>query len=72
MDVKSDAARFKAVALLRYNEGWDTFIECYTDAEMEAFIKEAGGFDKAVKQAKRLASVWMYRRADARAEGSWL
>jgi len=62
--------RLQALAEARYNQGWDTFVECYEAADWEAFTTDDDtGQPMTWRQARELAeacaSVWRERQAEA-------
>lgn len=70
MKQKTIIKRLKALALAKYNEGWDTFVECYDDADWLAFTThfdtgEAMTWAEARAMAETCASVWHERQVEA-------
>lgn len=70
MKQKTIIKRLKAMALAKYNEGWDTFVECYDDADWLAFTShfdtgEAMTWAEARAMAETCASVWHERQIEA-------
>ena len=62
--------RLQARALAKYNEGWDTFVECYELADWVAFTTnddtgEPMTWREALAMAETCASVWRERQAEA-------
>lgn len=61
--------RLQKLAVKNYNKGWDTFVECYGQAEWLEFITNEDGSIMNLSSAKKLASdcasVWSERQADA-------
>ena len=62
--------RLQALAEARYNQGWDTFVECYEAADWEAFTTDDDtGQPMTWRQARQLAeacaSVWLDRQQEA-------
>jgi hypothetical protein len=60
-------SRLKAMCVAKYEEGYDTFVECFDDAEWEKLWTDCGGSETEMRDLmSRLADVWEDRRADAR------
>jgi hypothetical protein len=62
--------RLKAIAEARYNQGWDTFVECYDHADWLAFTTDDDTgkpmtWAKAYGLAVDCVSVWRERQAEA-------
>jgi hypothetical protein len=62
--------RLQARALAKYNEGWDTFAECYEAADWLAFTTnddtgEPMTWREALAMAEECASIWRERQAEA-------
>ena len=62
--------RFQALALARYSQGWDTFAECYSQADWIAFTThfetgEPMSWREALDMCETCASVWRERQAEA-------
>lgn len=57
----------KAYAVTNYNNGMDTFVECYDTAEWQELLDECGGdVEETKKFMDQLADVYRDRQADAR------
>jgi hypothetical protein len=61
-------ARLQEHARAHYNEGWDTFVECYGEEEWFELVDTRETFEHCMALCETLVSVWMDRRADAQAE----
>lgn len=67
----------KSWAMANYENGADTFVECWDDAEYQRTLDSAGGsVRKALKTLRDVAGVYRERQADARIErlaggGEW-
>ena len=59
------AKKLKDYAEAHYNEGWDTFVECFEDDEYEEFVGEAATWKEVKAAAEDFNSVIAERRADA-------
>lgn len=64
------AAAVKAEAEKNYEKsfGWQEFIECYSDRELEEFVAEASTVEEAVRRATEIADIRTDLYDDARAE----
>lgn len=60
--------KLKAYALAHYNEGFDTFVECYDDKAWEEFVKDIPTYEEALQLLKDIASVHEDRRLNAEKE----
>jgi hypothetical protein len=62
--------RLQARALANYNNGWDTFVECYEAADWLAFTTnddtgEPMTWREALDMAEQCVSIWREREAEA-------
>lgn len=62
--------RLQALALAKYNEGWDGFVECYEEEDWLAFTTNADTGEpmpwrEALAMAEACVSVWREREAEA-------
>jgi hypothetical protein len=62
--------RLQARALANYNNGWDTFVECYEAADWLAFTTnddtgEPMTWREALAMAEQCVSIWREREAEA-------
>jgi len=62
------AMKLKAHAEKHYDEGWDTFVECYEDSEYVEFVGDMTTWAEVLAMAEDINSVTNDRRADARYE----
>lgn len=66
LDETTAVARMKAWAMENYENGADTFVECWEDGDfLELFSEHGGNFGECMKTLKRMASVYRERQADA-------
>ena len=59
------AMKLKAYAADHYEDGFDSFVECYDDEELAEFVGDLQTWDEVLELAKSIVSVWEDRRADA-------
>jgi hypothetical protein len=61
--------RLQARALAKYNQGWDTFVECYELADWLEFTTNDAGepmtWREALDMAEQCVSIWREREAEA-------
>jgi hypothetical protein len=65
---------FREYAEANYNNGWDRFVECYTDEEIWSDVFEGGRFRTvtgAIRFARSLVSVWQERESYAETLFAW-
>jgi len=62
---KQLAQKLKAYAAEHYEDGFDSFVECYEDDELEEFVGDLETWEAVLDMAKAIVSVWEDRRADA-------
>lgn len=60
LDAAADIAYLKGYALARYEEGYDTFIECYSATEWADLASM--GRAEAVSYMTKMASIWLDRQ----------
>lgn len=67
MNINELIATLKAIAIARYEDGWDTFVECYTDEDWRREIESlnATSEDKVIEFFEGIASIYRDRYADA-------
>lgn len=63
---RKSVEKLKAWALANYENGADTFVECWSDNDYSKLIAQEGSTKKALAVLRRLASVHAERQADAR------
>jgi hypothetical protein len=59
-------AALKKYAIEHYDQGYDTYVECYDDAEWAEFVGDHEDEASVWNIFHRVASVWADRQADAR------
>ncbi len=60
-------ARLKQMCVDRYEDGYDTFVECYDDAEWDSLWTDCHESEtEMLALMARLVDVWNDRRDDAR------
>jgi hypothetical protein len=57
----------KKLALSRYNEGYDTFVECYDQKEWEEFV-EGMNWTQVQDEMAQMVSLWEEQRGATRFE----
>ena len=64
------AAAVKAHAEAHYEEsfGWQEFVECYTNSELEEFVADCATVEEAVAMATTIAGIRTERCEDAQKE----
>jgi hypothetical protein len=59
------AKKLHDYAAKHYEDGWDTFVECYDMDDFEDFVLGLENWAEVKEMAERLVSVWEDRRAEA-------
>lgn len=63
---KAQIEKLKTWALKNYENGADTFVECWEDADYDKLLTESNGnYEQALDVLSRVASVYAERQADA-------
>ena len=59
------AKKLHDYAAKHYEDGWDMFVECYDEDDLEEFVDGLNNWAEVKEMAEKMVAVWDDRRAEA-------